>query len=191
MPAMYAMPYYVIPSPTTPVNPGGGPFLPGAPGGPVVPGSPGGLGVHPPGGPGSASPSGMPPGSPSGCLGSPLPPPAPATAEARQNVKNQVQAQIEYYFGQDNLIKDIYLRSRMSEEGWVAIGLLAGFRRIQAMTTDITIILEAITSSSKLEIDQQGANVRLKHNWEDWLLSASTAGGASPEVQVASPAGRS
>lgn len=98
-------------------------------------------------------------------------PQVPMTHAGRQEVKQKVQTQIEYYFGQDNLIKDTYLRSRMNEEGWVPIILIADFRCVKGLTTDMSIILEAITSSSKLEIDPQGAHVRLRSNWQEWLLS--------------------
>merc|ERR1719181_1582412 len=82
---------------------------------------------------------GAPPPQPQGV--SPLPPPSGAD---RQKIKTQVQGQIEYYFSQDNLLKDVYLRSRMNEEGWISLDILAGFRRVQQMTTDLGLIIEAI-----------------------------------------------
>ncbi|KAG1360992.1 putative La-related protein [Cocos nucifera] len=38
--------------------------------------------------------------------------------------------QIEFYFSYDNLCKDIYLRQKMDDHGWVPISLIAGFNRI-------------------------------------------------------------
>ncbi|CAE8700760.1 unnamed protein product, partial [Polarella glacialis] len=97
-----------------------------------------------------------------------------------------VQTQIDYYFGRENLIKDVFLRSRiMNEEGWVQIHVLAGFRRIQNMTTDMSIINEAIAGCSKLEIDAGSASVRLKDDWQEWVL---TPGKMEEQGQAASPA---
>merc|ERR1719181_1308022 len=91
-----------------------------------------------------------------------MPPAAPPMGSApspqltpadRTNLIGQVQKQIEYYFGMENLLKDVYLRKHMTDEGWVPIPLLAGFRRIQTMTTDLTIMLEAISTSQIVELN--------------------------------------
>ncbi|ONM29932.1 La-related protein 1C [Zea mays] len=37
--------------------------------------------------------------------------------------------QIEYYFSDDNLCKDLYLRQHMDGQGWVPLPLIAGFRQ--------------------------------------------------------------
>merc|ERR1711881_622549 len=60
----------------------------------------------------------------------------------RQQLVRVVQQQIEYYFGVENLCKDLYLRKHMSEEGWVPLVLIANFARVRSMTTDISISLE-------------------------------------------------
>ncbi|KAK1262412.1 hypothetical protein QJS04_geneDACA001243 [Acorus gramineus] len=38
--------------------------------------------------------------------------------------------QIDYYFSDENLFKDTYLKKHMNEEGWVPISLIAGFNRV-------------------------------------------------------------
>ncbi|XVF63648.1 hypothetical protein PTKIN_Ptkin09bG0103400 [Pterospermum kingtungense] len=38
--------------------------------------------------------------------------------------------QIEYYFSDDNLVKDEFLKSNMDNQGWVAVSLIAGFPRV-------------------------------------------------------------
>mmetsp|Transcript_91195 Transcript_91195/g.203605 ORF Transcript_91195/g.203605 Transcript_91195/m.203605 type:complete len:225 (-) Transcript_91195:707-1381(-) len=121
--------------------------------------------------------------------GAPVPPPGapapPMSPEQRQNLTARVKSQLEYYFGQENLIKDVFLRSRlMNEEGWVAITSVAGFRRIQSMTIDMTIILEAIADSKQLEVHPSGQQIRLKNNWQEWVLSPTTE---SPNGKVAAP----
>ncbi|MEQ2212790.1 hypothetical protein XENOCAPTIV_005152, partial [Xenoophorus captivus] len=48
----------------------------------------------------------------------------------------------EYYFSMDNLERDFFLRRKMDQEGFLPIGLIASFHRVQALTTDINLILE-------------------------------------------------
>ncbi|XP_024968862.1 la-related protein 1C-like isoform X2 [Cynara cardunculus var. scolymus] len=78
--------------------------------------------------------------------------------------------QIEYYFSDANLVKDNFLRSNMDEEGWVPIALIAGFRRVQNLTTDVQIILNSLRDSNSVEI--QGDKVRRRTEWRKWVQSA-------------------
>lgn len=48
----------------------------------------------------------------------------------------------EYYFSLDNLERDFFLRRKMDQEGFLPIGLIASFHRVQALTTDVNLILE-------------------------------------------------
>lgn len=113
--------------------------------------------------PGGPMPTGMPQ--------APVPP-AAMTPEQRQPLITQVRSQIEYYFGQENLIKDLWLRSRaMDAKGYVDIRQLSGFRKLQNMTTDIGIIMDALQTSEMLEVNPERTAVRLKAGWEQWVLS--------------------
>lgn len=48
----------------------------------------------------------------------------------------------EYYFSLDNLERDFFLRRKMDQEGFLPIGLIASFHRVQALTTDVNLIME-------------------------------------------------
>lgn len=48
----------------------------------------------------------------------------------------------EYYFSLDNLERDFFLRRKMDQEGFLPVGLIASFHRVQALTTDVNLILE-------------------------------------------------
>lgn len=152
MPAMHALPYYVMPSPT-PLNM-----------------------AHP------YMPSPMPPAA-AALPGPQQPAPLPHTAE-RASLQTRVQSQIEYYLSTENLLKDVYLRSKMNEEGWVPVALLASFNRIKEMTPDPTIVLDAIATSSKVELDAQGTHLRVTGNWQKWVLA-----GQPPQPAPGSPGG--
>lgn len=133
-------------------------------------------------------------GQPSGCAtGAPTVPGAavgigPKLQQAssvegdRAALKDQVQQQIEYYFDGENLVKDMYLRRSMTDEGWVAVWLIAGFRRVQSMTMDMALVVEAIQTSSKLELDIQKQFVRPKDGWQQWVIGSS--GAAAPQHEM-------
>lgn len=58
----------------------------------------------------------------------------------------------EYYFSSDNLIGDFYVRHKMDEQGFVPITLVASFNRIQALSSDVDFIIEAVKDSPSVEI---------------------------------------
>lgn len=150
MPAMYAMPYYVMPQMGQQMHPYG---MPAAP--PAI--------VQP-----------------------------ALTAADRASVTSQVQKQIEYYFGIENLLKDVFLRKHMTDEGFVPIALLAGFRRIQDMTCDVSILMEAITTSELVEANSQNTHIRLRGEWQRWILAPQPATAVTaPATEAPQPAIRS
>ncbi|XVF62223.1 hypothetical protein PTKIN_Ptkin08bG0200100 [Pterospermum kingtungense] len=61
----------------------------------------------------------------------PMPPvffPAPEPQDHQLHAR--IVNQIDYYFSNENLIKDTYLRQNMDEQGWVPIKLIAGFKKV-------------------------------------------------------------
>ena len=56
----------------------------------------------------------------------------------------------EYYFSLDNLERDFFLRRKMDQEGFLPVGLIASFHRVQALTTDVNLILDVSTFLSLL-----------------------------------------
>ena len=46
------------------------------------------------------------------------------------DVRRQLQQQLEYYFSDENLVKDDFLRNHMDEAGFVDVSLIAGFRKV-------------------------------------------------------------
>ena len=44
--------------------------------------------------------------------------------------QDRVRMQIEYYFSEENLRSDRYLRSQMAPGGWVSLALVAEFKRL-------------------------------------------------------------
>lgn len=48
----------------------------------------------------------------------------------------------EYYFSLHNLERDFFLRRKMDTQGFLPISLIASFHRVQALTTDVSLIIE-------------------------------------------------
>lgn len=82
--------------------------------------------------------------------------------------KTYILEQIEYYFSLDNLLKDVYFRKQMDEEGFVEIATLAQFNRIKAVSSDVEFIKGVLLRSESLEI--LGDKVRRKTDWQRWIL---------------------
>lgn len=125
------------------------------------------------------------------------PAPVPPEVDRKSTVAN-LRYQMEFYFGIDNLCKDMYLRRNMDEEGWVTLPLVAGFNRIRNITVDPHLILEAVTDSDVIELDAINVRIRAKHGWERWVLpknqdgvpggpNSPGLGGIPPEVMGGSP----
>lgn len=49
-------------------------------------------------------------------------------------------------------MRDFFLRRKMDAEGFLPITLIASFHRVQALTTDVALVIEAIKESDKLEL---------------------------------------
>uniref|UniRef100_A0A7N2R2U0 HTH La-type RNA-binding domain-containing protein n=2 Tax=Quercus lobata TaxID=97700 RepID=A0A7N2R2U0_QUELO len=79
--------------------------------------------------------------------------------------------QIDYYFSDANLVKDVYLRSNMDDQGWVPIALIASFPRVRSMTTNVQLILDSLSSSTIVEV--QDDKVRRRNEWNKWKRASS------------------
>jgi la-related protein 1 len=66
----------------------------------------------------------------------------------------------EYYFSDDNLQRDFFLRRKMDAEGYLPISLIASFHRVQALTQDVGLVVQALQQSPLLDL-KDGIKVRL------------------------------
>ncbi|KAJ6839665.1 la-related protein 1A isoform X2 [Iris pallida] len=80
-----------------------------------------------------------------------------------------IRRQIEYYFSEENLVKDAYLKQKMDECGWVDLGLIASFRKVAALTKDLEMIRSAMTVSHSVQLE--GDKMRVRHDWQKWTLT--------------------
>lgn len=72
--------------------------------------------------------------------------------------------QIEYYFSDENLVKDKFLQKQMAKdksgEGYVKLKLLCSFPKVQKLTRDIQTIKNSLRQSTTLTLNQEGSKVK-------------------------------
>lgn len=100
---------------------------------------------------------------------------APGSALSPSDIKSRLLTQVEYYFDIENLCKDVFLRQNMNEEGWVQLSRIANFSKIKMLTADLSLIVEALSASDQVEMDQSRTFVRLKIGWQQWLLAPAAS----------------
>ncbi|XP_017478907.1 PREDICTED: la-related protein 1 [Rhagoletis zephyria] len=101
-----------------------------------------------------------------------------------QTVKEAIKKQVEYYFSEENLTGDFFLRRKMDPEGCIPVTLIASFHRVLALTTDVALIINAIKESEKLEF-LEGYKVRTKTNPTMWPIRDVIETTFNPAAQVA------
>ncbi|KAI2622937.1 hypothetical protein GGS26DRAFT_593786 [Hypomontagnella submonticulosa] len=103
--------------------------------------------------------------------------PYPPTFADPNHILSGVLSQVEYYFSIDNLCKDTYLRQFMDSQGFVPLGVIATFKRMQEIAQDYQIIRIACDSSPHIEfvVTETGEDkVRRRDKWEPWVLEMHT-----------------
>ncbi|CAK8562088.1 unnamed protein product [Lathyrus sativus] len=79
--------------------------------------------------------------------------------------------QIDYYFSDQNLINDAYLKGIMDDQGWVPLNTIADFKLVANLTDNIQIVFDAVRTSSVVEM--QGGKIRRRHGWWKWIASST------------------
>uniref|UniRef100_A0A6N2N4B5 HTH La-type RNA-binding domain-containing protein n=1 Tax=Salix viminalis TaxID=40686 RepID=A0A6N2N4B5_SALVM len=101
-------------------------------------------------------------------IATPIPPHA-VFFPSEPQLHNKILHQIDYYFSNENLVKDTYLRKNMDDHGWVPIKLIASFNKVSLLTDNIQLILDAVRNSSVIEL--QGEKVRKRNDWMRWIMT--------------------
>jgi len=75
--------------------------------------------------------------------------------------------QMEYYFGDHNLMKDRFLQEKIKEDdGWVTLEVMLKFNRLKQLSEDEKVICNAVKESKSglLEVHEDGTKVRRSEN---------------------------
>ncbi|KAG5679950.1 hypothetical protein PVAND_009485 [Polypedilum vanderplanki] len=95
--------------------------------------------------------------------------PTPFTLDTIGNIKESIKKQIEYYFSEENLNRDFFLRRKMDSEGYLPITLIASFHRVQALSSDVALVLASVKESDKLEV-YKDFKIRTKYDPLKWPM---------------------
>lgn len=81
--------------------------------------------------------------------------------------------QVEYYFSLDNLVKDVFLRKKMNDQGFVPLSVIAKFKRMSELAPSIDFIRAACEQSENLDyvVDQeQNEWIRSRYMWSGFVM---------------------
>ncbi|KAG5317216.1 LARP protein, partial [Pseudoatta argentina] len=105
-------------------------------------------------------------------------------------LKEYIRKQIEYYFSEENLVKDFFLRRKMNAQGYLPLTLIASFQRVQNLTVDIDLVIEAVLESDRLELLEleDGYKIRTRFDPLKWpLLDIASNIAFSDHAQQSNP----
>ncbi|XP_035827497.1 la-related protein 1B isoform X2 [Aplysia californica] len=92
--------------------------------------------------------------------------------------------QIEYYFSEDNLVKDLFLRKKMDTDGWVRLELLRSFNKVKELKADQKSLIQCIKASDKLQLSDNEEYVRTLNSPELWPIKDDFSGSMPPPPAV-------
>jgi len=85
---------------------------------------------------------------------------------ATSTIDNKIRRQLEYYFGDFNLMRDQFLKNEIklsndaNNEGYVPLDVMLKCNRLSQLSTDKEKIVNAISSSKLLQVKEDGSAVR-------------------------------
>ncbi|KAJ7800304.1 hypothetical protein B0H14DRAFT_1693915 [Mycena olivaceomarginata] len=97
-------------------------------------------------------------------------------------LRQEILSQLEFYLSPDNMATDLYLRQQMDSQGWVRIDVLASFKRVQAKTSDVSLVRDVLGLSDYAEI--RGEWVRSTEGWEQFVLPTAQPSVVDQETQT-------
>jgi len=91
---------------------------------------------------------------------------------------SRVRLQVEYYFSEENLTKDSYLRCLMDADGWVPVMLLSTFPKVSQEGLELPQVVEALQHSTAVTVQgtaaaPQQALVRRATDYARWPVKGA------------------
>ncbi|CAG9536942.1 unnamed protein product [Cercopithifilaria johnstoni] len=83
-----------------------------------------------------------------------------AMSQSPEQIKQQLKAQLEYYFSRENLMTDRFLRCQMDNDQYVPIRIIASFPKVKRLTNDYNLVVKVLRESSQVQVDEKGQRVR-------------------------------
>ena len=92
---------------------------------------------------------------------------APSTASdgivvVDPELQQRILKQVEYYFGDENLLKDSFLMKHINrnKQGYVSLKLVASFRKVKSLTKDWRVVLTSVRQSTFLALNEEETKIR-------------------------------
>lgn len=100
-------------------------------------------------------------------------------------IKDKIKKQVEYYFSEENLANDIFMRRKMSKDGFIPVSLIASFNRMKQLTQDVKLIVDVCKTSERLDVKDE-VWLRTKLDPMKWPLEDAAAGALQALLTTAS-----
>lgn len=96
--------------------------------------------------------------------------------ELDKEVVEKIINQVEFYFSDNNILKDHFLLKhvRRNKQGYVSLKLVASFRKVKRFTKNWKIVAYSLKHSTKLEISEDGTKIRRKEPLPDYNKRAAS-----------------
>lgn len=108
-------------------------------------------------------------------------PPQLDPANYFQVIHQTLKKQMEYYFSEDNLVRDGFLRAHMDAQGFVPLDVIAGFRRVTTIAGNQPrdFLRQVCADSQDIDFvlgDGHKELVRVRENWQKWVPDTAKDG---------------
>ncbi|XP_010489409.1 PREDICTED: la-related protein 1C-like [Camelina sativa] len=84
------------------------------------------------------------------------------------SLETRIRNQVHYYFSEENLMTDNFMRMHMNNDGFVHIQFIAGFNKLKALTSNLQLIMDALQDSHIVEL--KGYEIRSRHMWKKYVM---------------------
>ena len=119
---------------------------------------------------------------------------------SKESQLESLAKQIDYYFSTQNLIKDIFLRKNMNDDGFLPLKVVAGFYRVSMMSfNNLNTVIECLSRCKDLEYGvvknssgEKSYKLRPIKNPKQWILAedqrvAAGKDNTNPEIAAGEP----
>lgn len=89
--------------------------------------------------------------------------------QGERAIRNQLRAQMEFYFSDSNLSKDRYLKQKilLSKEGYVDLSIFLQFNKIRTLTSNLKLLTKSLKKSDLLELNVEKSMVKRKNIYSE------------------------
>lgn len=102
---------------------------------------------------------------------------AASTAPVDSDLARKILIQIEFYFGDNNFVRDKFLRGETAKnaEGWFPVAKLLTFKRLRELTSDASVVASSIAESDVVELSADKLSLRRRHPLPEQLNLTDSA----------------